>query len=367
VAGAVIERRPPEPVAEHGAAETPAPGTPSAPGPRGVTLDGVSGHWRIVLIAAQDALAAIGRGGTSLRFPAHELRERASGLERERAVTAKLLDDVARTANVALHHRLSAPRATRRSLGLPDGVAALVFDLDGVLTASDAVHAAAWREAFDGLLATRVERTGERFAPFRPYDPRTDYELHLHGRPRIDGVHAFLASRGIRIRTGRADDPPGVETVYGLANRKNAALLELLDREGVAAYEGSLRYLEGAHEAGLGCVVVSASANTRAILARAGLDLLIEECVDGDALAAERLRAKPAPDSVLAACRRLDVLPDRAAAFETTDEGIEAARAAGFGFVVAVDRHGRADSLRAHGADVVVDDLDALVDPALAL
>jgi HAD superfamily hydrolase (TIGR01509 family) len=360
-----MERRPPEPTAEHGVPRPPERRTRTAAGR--VTLDGVSGHWRIVLIAAQDALAAIARGGTSLRFPVQELRERAGQLERERAVTAKLLDDVARHAHVALRHRLSAPRATRRSLGLPDGVDALVFDLDGVLTASDAVHAAAWREAFDPLLASRVERTGERFAPFRPFDPRTDYDAHLHGRPRIDGVHAFLASRGIRLRTGHPDDPAGTETVHGLANRKNAALLELLDRDGVAPYEGSLSYLEGAHEAGLGCGVVSASANTTAILAHAGLDLLIAECVDGNALAAERLRPKPAPDTVLAACRRLDILPDRAAAFETTAEGIEAARAAGFAFVVAVDRAGRGDALRAQGADVVVDDLATLVDPALAL
>ena len=135
----------------------------------------------------------------------------------------------------------------------------------------------------------------------------------------------------------------------------------------MAAYEGSLSYLEGAHEAGLGCGVVSASANTRAILAHSGLDLLIEECVDGNALSAEHLRPKPSPDTVLAACRRLDILPGQAAAFETTAEGIHAARAAGFAFVVAVDRAGRGDSLRAHGADVVVGDLAALVDPSLAL
>ena len=167
-----------------------------------VDLDELSAHWRLAFIAAQDALVAISRCGGSLRFPAQDLRELSGCLERERAATAVLLDDVAREEHVTLRHRLSAPRATRRMLGLPDAVRACVFDLDGVLTASADLHAAAWREAFDPLLAGRVELTGERFAPFMPFDPRTDYFRHLHGRPRLEGVQAFLASRGIRLPRG---------------------------------------------------------------------------------------------------------------------------------------------------------------------
>ena len=140
-----------------------------------VSLDEISAHWRLAFIAAQDALVAISRCSGSLRFPVQELREFSGNLERERAATAVLLDDVAREEHVTLRHRLSAPRATRRMLGLPDSVLACVFDLDGVLTASADLHAAAWREAFDPLLAGRVEATGERFAPFMPFDPRTDY------------------------------------------------------------------------------------------------------------------------------------------------------------------------------------------------
>jgi HAD superfamily hydrolase (TIGR01509 family) len=330
-----------------------------------VDLDELSAHWRLALIAAQDALVAVGRCSGSLRFPAQELRELSGNLERERAATAVLLDDVAREEHVTLHHRLSAPRATRRMLGLPDAVRACVFDLDGVLTASADLHAAAWRDAFDPLLAGRVELTGERFAPFMPFDTRTDYYRHLHGRPRLEGVQAFLASRGISLPQGRSDDPPGAETVNGLANRKNEALLQRLEREGVSAFAGSLLYLEGAREAGVDCAVVSASANTEAILEHAGLATLIDERVDGNTLREERLRMKPAPDTMLAACRHLGVPPDRAAAFETTYDGIEAARSAGLGLVFAVDRAGRAASLEARGADRVVADLAHLLDPSL--
>jgi beta-phosphoglucomutase-like phosphatase (HAD superfamily) len=331
-----------------------------------VTLEHLSAQWRLALIVAQDALTAIARSGSSIGFPAQELRERSGRLERERADTAKLLDQVAREEHVHLRHRLSAPRASRRTLGLPDSTAACVFDLDGVLTASGELHAAAWRDALDPVLASRVERTGERFAPFKPFDPRTDYYRYLHARPRLDGVHAFLASRGIRLPEGHVNDPPGAETINGLANRKNEALLHRLEHEGVEAFGGSQLYLEGVREAGLDCAVVSASANTKAILERAGLDLLVGGQVDGNAIRSHSLHMKPAPDTMLAACRLLGAPPDRAAAFETTYEGIEAARAAGMALVVAVDRAGRADDLRARGADRVVTDLAELLDPALA-
>jgi len=346
-----------------------APPVPEPDGtpPVAVTLEQLSAHWRLALIVAQDALNAIARSGSSVGFPAGEVRERAGRLERERAETAKLLDQVAHEEHVQLRHRLSAPRATRRTLGLPDRVAACVFDLDGVLTTSGALHAAAWQDALDPLLAGRMERTGERFAPFKPFDPRVDYYAHLHGRPRLEGVQAFLASRGIRLPEGHVDDAPGTETVHGLANRKSQALLERLDRQGVAAFGGSQLYLEGAREAGLDCAVVSASANTEAILQRAGLDVLVDERIDGNAIHDEHLKMKPAPDAMLAACRRLGVAPERAAAFETTYEGIDAARAAGIGVVVAVDRAGRADALRARGADRVVTDLAQLLDPSLGL
>jgi HAD superfamily hydrolase (TIGR01509 family) len=330
-----------------------------------LTLDDVSEHWRIVFDTAQDALRAAERCGTSLGFASRELHERVAGLQQERQATALLLEALAREEHAAIRHHLAAPRATRRMLGLPDEVLGCVFELDGVLTASASIHAAAWAETFDPFLARRSERTGERFAPFRPFDPGSDYYRHIHARPRIEGIHAFLASRGIRLPEGHFSDPPGTETVFGLANRKNEALLRRLDREGVTAFAGSRRYLEAVREAGLRCAVVSASANTAVILERAGLADLVETRIDGNTIRAERLRSKPAPDTMIAAARLLGVQPARAVAFETTVAGLDAAHAAGYGLVIGVDREGRAETLRAHGADVVVPDFAELLDPAI--
>jgi beta-phosphoglucomutase-like phosphatase (HAD superfamily) len=325
-------------------------------------LDHLSAHWRLAFISAQDALSAIQRCGASLRFPQNEVREWANRLEHERIATAKLFDEVARDERVPLQHRLSAPRATKKTLGLTDAVRGCVFDLDGVLTASGDVHAAAWGVALDEFLARRIERTGERFAPFMPFDPRIDYYRHLHGRPRLDGVHAFLASRGIRLPEGHEKDQPGTETIHGLANRKNEALLDLLEQEGVDAFTGSLLYLEGLREAGLPVAVVSPSMNTMTILDRAGLEPLVEAVVDGHTARVQGLEPKPAPDTLLAACRAIGIAPEQAAGFETTLDGVASARAAHFGTLIAVDRTGRGgDALLNEGVDRVIPDLAALL------
>jgi HAD superfamily hydrolase (TIGR01509 family) len=326
------------------------------------SLDALTAHWRTAFTVAADALADAG----SLGFEAEELDERRGRLLGERENTARLLGAIARDEHVQLHRPLSAPRATRHMLGLPPNVLACVFDLDGVLTGSAAVHSAAWADTFDEFLSRRLERTGERFAAFRPFNPATDYYEYLHGKPRVEGVHAFLAGRGIRLHTGTVDDPPGAETVYGLANRKNEALIQRLEREGVSAYADTQLYLEAAREAGLLLAVVSASANTGTILQRAGLATLIAERVDGHTIDAEELRGKPAPDTLLAACRRLGVPPGRAAAFETTVAGITAARTGGFGVVIAIDRPDLAAKVELSGADVTVTGLAALLAPALA-
>jgi HAD superfamily hydrolase (TIGR01509 family) len=326
-------------------------------------LDALSARWRVALDTAKDALHAASACGTMLGFAPQELHAWTKRLEHERDATARLIDSIAREENIPLLHRLSAPRASNRMLGLPPDVRACVFDLDGVLTGSETLHAAAWAETFDQLLSRRAERTGERFAPFKPFSPR-DYDEHIHGKPRLDGVHAFLASRGIRLPEGHPDDPPDAETVYGLSNRKKDALLGHLDREGAKAHEGSRRYLEAANEAGLGCAVVSSSAHTSTILERAGFAYLIERRVDAATIHAHRLRSKPAPDTLLAACERLGVTPQQAVVFETTVAGVAAARAGGFGLVIAVDRAGTAETLRA-GATVVVNDLAELLDPVL--
>jgi HAD superfamily hydrolase (TIGR01509 family) len=240
-------------------------------------------------------------------------------------------------------------------IGLPEHVTACVFELDGVLTTSAAVHAAAWAETFDPFLLARAERHRRPFVPFlRDHD----YDEHLAGTPRLDGVRAFLASRGISLPEGADDDLPGTATVHGLANRKNEALQQHLDREGVDAFAGARSYLVAADMLHVRRAVVSASANTETMLERAGLDDLVDELVDGRVIEAEHLRPRPAPDSLLLACRRLGVPPHQAAAFETTPAGIAAARAADVRLAVAV---GPASAF-AGEADVVVSDLEELLD-----
>jgi beta-phosphoglucomutase family hydrolase len=227
-----------------------------------------------------------------------------------------------------------------------------------VLTKTAKVHTAAWKQMFDEYLRERAKRTGE---PFVPFDPGEDYNAYVDGKPRYDGVRSFLASRGIELPDGTPDDDPGRETVDGLGNRKNVLVLELIRRDGVEAYEGSVRYVRAAREAGLRCAVVSSSANCRDVLDAVGITGLFEAIVDGNVATREHLRGKPAPDTFLAGARAVGAEPAHAAVFEDAVAGVEAGRAGGFGFVVGVDRVGQADALRGHGADVVVTDLAELL------
>jgi beta-phosphoglucomutase family hydrolase len=244
-------------------------------------------------------------------------------------------------------------------LGLPDGVRACLFDLDGVLTQTAKVHAAAWKKMFDEYLRARAEHSGE---PFREFDRAHDYDAYVDGKPRYDGVRSFLESRDIQLPEGEGSDPPSAETVHGLGNRKNELVLKMMHDQGVEPYEGSVRYVRAAREAGLRLAVVSSSANARDVLSAAGIDDLFEEVVDGHAVEDQGLKGKPAPDTFLAGARALDATPDQAAVFEDALAGVEAGRAGEFGFVVGVDRVGQAAELRQHGADVVVKDLSELVD-----
>ena len=248
-------------------------------------------------------------------------------------------------------------------LGLPDGIEACLFDLDGVLTQTAKVHAAAWKAMFDEYLGERAKRSGETFVPF---DAGDDYDEYVDGKPRYDGVKSFLQSRGIELPDGTPDDPPGEETIDGLGNRKNELVLALIERDGVESYEGSVRYVRAARDAGLRRAVVSSSANCRDVLQAAGIIDLFEAIVDGNVATRERLRGKPAPDTFLAGARHVGVEPAQAAVFEDALAGVEAGRAGSFGAVVGVDRVGHADALREHGADVVVRDLAELLDEATA-
>jgi beta-phosphoglucomutase family hydrolase len=244
-------------------------------------------------------------------------------------------------------------------LGLPDGIRGCLFDLDGVLTQTAKVHAAAWKQMFDGYLREQAKRTGE---PFVPFDPVADYNEYVDGKPRADGTRSFLESRGIELPEGADDDPPGAETVHGLGNRKNEIVLRMIREDGVEAYPGSVRYVQAVKAAGLPRAVVSSSANARDVLVAAGIEDLFDARIDGVVAEREHLRGKPAPDTFLAGARALGLKPTTATVFEDALAGVAAGRAGGFGFVVGVDRVGQAEALEQHGADVVVTDLADLLD-----
>lgn len=238
-------------------------------------------------------------------------------------------------------------------LGLPDDILACLFDLDGVVTRTAVVHAAAWKELFDAFLR---ERDGDAFRPFTA----ADYDEYVDGRPRADGVRTFLASRGITLPAGAPDDLPGARTVHGLGNHKNELLLAKIRTDGVAAYDGTLRYIEAVRARGLRTAIVSSSANCRDVLRSIGAENLFDVRIDGVVAAERGLPGKPAPDTFLAAARELGVPPSRAAVFEDALAGMDAGRAGRFGYVVGVDRVGQAEALFAHGADRVVTDLAEL-------
>lgn len=247
---------------------------------------------------------------------------------------------------------------TVAGLGLPGPIGACLFDLDGVLTPTAKIHARAWEQMFDEYLHRRAATDGSRFEPF---DPVRDYDDFVDGKPREDGVRSFLEARGIHLPDGSPDDPPDADTVVGLGRRKNDLVLELIRKRGVEPYEGSVRYLRAVRDAGLRRACVSSSKNCREVLESAGIADLIEVRVDGIVAESEHLHGKPAPDTFLAAARKLGVEPAAAAVFEDALAGVEAGRAGRFGCVVGVDRVGQAEALAKHGADVVVKDLADLI------
>ncbi len=250
----------------------------------------------------------------------------------------------------------TAPELT--DLGLPTQIVACLFDLDGVLTDTASVHAAAWKEMFDAFLAAQATRNGH---PFVPFDIKSEYTAYVDGKTRLDGTRAFLNSRHIALPEGKAGDPSGAETINGLANAKNALVLKKIATEGVTPYAGSIAYLHAVQHAGLRRAVVSSSANCEAVLQSAGIADLFELRVDGVTVQQEHLAGKPAPDTFLAAATALNLKPNQAAVFEDALAGVEAGRAGQFGFVVGVDRVGQTAALYKHGADTVVTDLAQLL------
>jgi beta-phosphoglucomutase family hydrolase len=245
------------------------------------------------------------------------------------------------------------------TLGLPAQIIACLFDLDGVLTRTASIHAAAWKQMFDDFLRARSERTGE---PFVPFDAGDDYDAFVDGKQRLDGTRGFLRSRGIDLPEGDPSDPPGAPTVNGLSSRKNELVLRLLDEGHIEVFDDSVSYVRAVRAAGLATAVVSSSANTAQVLDAVGIADLFDARIDGVVAAERHLAGKPAPDTFIAGAAAIGAGPATAAVFEDALAGVEAGRAGGFALVVGVDRVGQADELRRHGADVVVSDLSELME-----
>jgi beta-phosphoglucomutase family hydrolase len=239
----------------------------------------------------------------------------------------------------------------------PVGFEAAVFDLDGVLTETAAIHAQAWKQLFDEFLAQRAAASGQVFQPF---DANSDYLAYVDGRPRADGVRTFLAARGITLPEGEAGDPPDALTVRALGARKDAYFLQRLARSGVTVFPDARPLLVNLRAAGLKTALVSSSRNAKAVLEAGGLTALFDDVVDGVEAARLGLKGKPAPDTFLRAAQQLGVPAQRAVGFEDALVGVEAIRAAGYGLVVGVDRVDQSRELVAHGADIAVTDLQTL-------
>jgi len=237
----------------------------------------------------------------------------------------------------------------------PQKFDAVLFDMDGVLTATAKVHAASWKKMFDGFLKKRAAETGQ---PCKPFDIKTDYKLYVDGKLRDEGVSSFLESRSIKLPFGEAGDPPEQETVSGLGNRKNELVNKIIETEGVDIYEGSIALVRLLRQEGIKTAVVSASKNCETVLNVTGITDLFDVMVDGNVAARLGLPGKPAPDTFLQAAKMLDTEPQRAVVVEDAISGVQAGRAGNFGLVIGVDRHGEPDSLKNNGADIVVDDLD---------
>lgn len=252
---------------------------------------------------------------------------------------------------------MTRPRTKQRIVIHAIEFDAAIFDMDGVVTQTATVHAAAWKQLFDEYLRQRIER-GEK--GFEPFDIDTDYRLYVDGRPRYDGVEAFLSSRGILLPYGNPDDPPSQETVCGLGNRKDNLFLAHVERHGVLPYRGTVQLIEQLRASGLKTGIFSASRNAGTILRGAGVSDLFEERFDGVRAEELRLPGKPAPDILLALTADLGSSALRTIVFEDAIAGVQAGRAGKFRLVIGVNRVAPSGTLIKQGADFEVGDLDEL-------
>jgi beta-phosphoglucomutase family hydrolase len=232
---------------------------------------------------------------------------------------------------------------------------AVLFDLDGVLTDTQGLHAACWKKMFDEFLRKRSENRGEEFHPFSITE---DYYLYVDGRLRSDGVRDFLQSRSIRLPEGDPDAPRESETVSGLGNRKNDMVNELMETEGVDVHSDSVAWVRLLRDQGYKTAVVSASSNCKTVLISAKILDLFDTIVDGTVAADLDLAGKPSPETFLKAAEQLGVDPKRTVVVEDAISGVQAGRSGGFGMVIGVAREGNAEALKESGADIVVESFD---------
>jgi HAD superfamily hydrolase (TIGR01509 family) len=334
---------------------TPPDETFAGPVDSRVDLESLSARWQRALDAAASALHAAGDS-----LPASELRDRRVALAHESDITAAALRELARGGRQPAPW-LSPTPVTNRMLGLPETVRACLFDVEGVLTDSSRLHAWAWGEVFDDYLSRVAAATQWQFVPF---DRVADYRAYVAGRSRLEGVHTFLRSRGIAVPEGRPGDPSGADTAHGLARFKGELVERRLHEQGVTALPGARRYLEAARRAGLLRAVVYESASTLPMLEQAGLASLVDERIDAAVIGAEELHSRPAPDLLLAACRRLTVEREHAVTFANTGAGVVAGRRAGM-LTIGVGDADQSESLDGFGAEQVVAGLNTLLDPRL--
>src|SRR6516165_9714978 len=236
---------------------------------------------------------------------------------------------------------------------------AVLLDLDGVITDTANLHAACWKQMFDQYLQ---KCAAQRDETFRPFDLATDYLLYVDGKPRFDGVRAFLTSRGIQLPEGSSDDPPQIESVCGLGNRKNELVNKVIEEVGVEPYEGSVKLIRQLRDQGFKTAVVTSGQNCTVVLKAAKLDGFFEVRVDGNTIHAQQLAGKPAPDTFLMAAKLLGVEPARTVIIEDAISGVQAGFNGNFGLVIGIARKGNAEELKQHGAHLVISDLGELVD-----
>jgi beta-phosphoglucomutase family hydrolase len=234
---------------------------------------------------------------------------------------------------------------------------AVIFDLDGVITKTALVHSTAWKKMFDGYLRERETRHGE---PFREFTLKDDYLPYVDGKPRYKGVESFLSSRGITIPFGDPSDSPDTETICGIGNRKNIAFNEALNSDGVQVYESTVALIHRLKEEGIRVGVASSSKNCKQVLETAGLIDLFETRVDGEVSAELGLKGKPEPDIFTVAADNLKVGYDRSVVVEDAVSGVEAGKKGNFGLVLGLAREENEKELYAHGADIVVKDIDEI-------